>query len=99
MKYRQERGDMIETYKLYIYIHMDFTVSTTVSWKEMLRQQQEGTNIIRKSLAVSQVCISMSSPSELLTAGTHDLLMSSRLFPCRLPKTGLIPSGGTDLRV
>ena len=42
MKYSQERGDTIETYK---YIHMDCTVSTTISWKGMPSQQQEGKNV------------------------------------------------------
>ena len=89
-KYHLERGDIIETC---ISMHKDCPVSTTIFWKGMPSQQQEGTNISWKSLDATQACISISSPSELLTARTHCLLMSLRLLPCRLSKTGWIPSG------
>ena len=82
MKYGQERGDMIDTY---VSIHMDCAMSTTISWKGMPGQQQEGTSISWKSLDTTQVCVSISFPSELLTTGTHHyLLMSLSLLPCRL---------------
>ena len=75
-------------------IHVDCTVSRTFSWKGMPSQHQKGTNISWKSLDATEVCVSISSSSELLTAGTHFcLLMLSWLLPCRLSKTGWIPSG------
>ena len=49
-------------------IHLDFTVSTTISWKRMLRQQRVEEKVSWKSLDITQVCISISAPLELSTA-------------------------------
>ena len=89
MKYRQEMGDMIETYK---YTHGLYNVENNLLERDA-ESTTRGTNISWKNLDATQVCVGISSPSELLTVRTHYLLMSLRLLPCRLSKTGWIPSG------